>query len=316
MNLCDSLLHLYQGSREHDATRFPGFALALVESLLAFDSALWAVGAGDGDLRSVYRLRQDPAFLRAWRRQAPRDPQVRVLIEGKPDHTVRFSDLPEMVSSGALHNLCAHFGIRHVLCATAPDGVTGLAHHLCCYRGPAAIAFSEKERRLARFLVPHLVEARRNNLVAHFASCREGAYRSAFCDHTGLLHHAECGFLALLRGEWPDFGAGQVPASLLKSLTGHNAVFEGTSVIVKARRAGDLIHLQMRREVRMRRLSPRERLITKHLVCGATYKQIGQRLGISASTVTKHANSIYRKTAVRNKTQLADFFKEWGSRSE
>ena len=126
----------------------------------------------------------------------------------------------------------------------------------------------------------------------------------------GLNHHADPGFSELLRREWPQLRTAQVPASLLAALPGHDAVFEGAAIVVKAKRLGDLVHLQARRQGRLRRLSPRERLIAKSLVRGATYKEIGQTLGVAASTVTKHADSIYRKTGVRNKTQLAEFFKE------
>ncbi len=215
-------------------------------------------------------------------------------------------------TSPALRDFCARFGIRHVLCAAAPDALSGLEHRFCfcCCRGPGKRAFSDPEHRLIRFLAPHLIEARRANLVAYFAACRDEAFRSGLCDRMGLIHHAEPGFPELLRREWPQLRTAHVPASLLAALPGHDAVFEGAAIVIKAKHLGDLVHLQAGRQGRLRRLSPRERLITKPLVCGATYKEIRQTLGIAASTVTKHANSIYRKTGVRNKTQLAEFLKE------
>lgn len=316
MTLCEVLLKLYRGSRERDAVRFPGFALALVGSLLVFDSAVWTIEAGDGELRCAHRLNQGAAFLSLWRKHAGSDPNLRALVQGEPGRTRRFADLPGSgVTSGVVREFCARFGIRHALCAAASDTPGGLEHRFCCYRGSGKNPFSDPEHRIARFLTPHLIEARRANLTAHIAACRDGGFRSGVCDRTGLIHHAEAGFRELLCREWPDLRASEVPARLLASLAARRAVFEGAFIIVKARRLGELLHVQARSQGRTARLSPRERLIAKYLMRGTPYKDIGRGLGITASTVTKHANSIYRKTGVRNRAQLAEFFRERGARS-
>ena len=194
-------------------------------------------------------------------------------------------------TSPALRDFCARFGIRHVLCAAAPDALSGLEHRFCCCRGPGKRAFSDPEHRLIRFLAPHLIEARRANLVAYFAACRDEAFRSGLCDRMGLIHHAEPGFPELLRREWPQLRTAHVPASLLAALPGHDAVFEGAAIVIKAKRLGDLVHLQAGRQGRLRRLSPRERLITKPLVCAPptrrSDKRSASRPRLSRSTPTR-----------------------------
>lgn len=51
-------------------------------------------------------------------------------------------------------------------------------------------------------------------------------------------------------------------------------------------------------------LTPRERLVARHLVNGMTSKQIGQEIGISPRTVEVHRASIMRKMNVQNTAEL------------
>ena len=52
-------------------------------------------------------------------------------------------------------------------------------------------------------------------------------------------------------------------------------------------------------------LSSREAEVARLLLFGLRYKDIGERLFISLSTVKTHVERIYRKTGARNKIELA-----------
>jgi len=43
-------------------------------------------------------------------------------------------------------------------------------------------------------------------------------------------------------------------------------------------------------------------------VSGATYKQVAQALGLSASTVTTHVNNLYPKLGVASRAEIGRFF--------
>ena len=47
-------------------------------------------------------------------------------------------------------------------------------------------------------------------------------------------------------------------------------------------------------------LSKRERDVLRLLAKGCTYKQVAERLGVSAHTVTTHVKNSYRKLGVRS----------------
>jgi len=54
-------------------------------------------------------------------------------------------------------------------------------------------------------------------------------------------------------------------------------------------------------------LTPREREVLNWLARGKSNAQIGQILGISAATVSKHLEHIYPKLGVENRTAAASF---------
>jgi DNA-binding NarL/FixJ family response regulator len=52
-------------------------------------------------------------------------------------------------------------------------------------------------------------------------------------------------------------------------------------------------------------LTPREREVLRHLARGYMYKEIAQRLGISAKTVEAHVSAVLRKLQLSNRHQLS-----------
>jgi len=302
-NLCDFVLRLYKGSREHDAARFMDWALDHTRSLVPFDSAVWAIGVAGVSIHCAHLHQLPTEVFRRWEARRKTDAELNNLVEAPDGQTVTRSFYAP--SASTLDGDVKH-GIRHALCTTARDDTTRLHHFICLYRSSTDVVFSEEECGLKEFLAPHLIEARHNNLIAHFNRHKQGAYLSGICDRFGLLHQVEPGFEELLRGEWPDARLPYLPAEIASAAAkGRQTVIETVHIVFKLVPLGDLMHIQARKMSRHIRLSARERLITKHLVAGDAYKEIAQALKISASTVTKHVNSIYKKTGAKNKTQLA-----------
>ena len=194
------------------------------------------------------------------------------------------------------------------MCTAIGDTESKLHHFICFYRNGSGKPFSEEECSIKKFLAPHLVEARNNNIFLHFSANKESPFKSAVCDRYGMLHQTENGFLELLQTENPDWRPPYLPFGLDHAnidVGTSDIAFNGAMIVIKASSIGDLLHLQAREKSRSARLSSRERTITKHLISGMAYKEIANTLNISPSTVTKHVNSIYKKIGVKNKTSLA-----------
>ncbi len=309
--LCSYVLRLYQGSRECSATRFTDWALEQSRELVYFDSALWATGFAGVSINSVHLYKLPAEIVQEWEVHRKNDSLLNSLVEGISEHTLNLCNITRAKKDGTTGSKickahCEKFGIRHALCSSTQDTTTKIQNYVCFYRSSASKGFTEKERKLKEFLTPHLVEARNNNLIAYFNLYKEGPYLSAVCDRFGMLHQTEQGFIDLLRLEWPAIKLPYLPAEISDHVIRKPGyVYEGRQIALKSIPLGDLIHVQARRESRMTELSSRERMITKYLVSGLTYKQIASTLNISPSTVTKHVNSIYKKTGARNKTLLA-----------
>ena len=84
--------------------------------------------------------------------------------------------------------------------------------------------------------------------------------------------------------------------------------FKGENIVICSKSESDLFYLHATKERRNPMLSNSERLIAKYLVNGCTYKETAKQLSISPSTVTNHANHIYKKLGIKNKTELACLF--------
>ena len=57
-------------------------------------------------------------------------------------------------------------------------------------------------------------------------------------------------------------------------------------------------------------LSPREREVLEHLAAGYRYKDIGDKLYISISTVRSHIQKIYDKLHVNNRTEALNKYND------
>jgi DNA-binding CsgD family transcriptional regulator len=191
-----------------------------------------------------------------------------------------------------------------------------LQHFICLCRTSPEHPFTETERALTEHIAPHLLEAYNHNAVLHLSTDKSCAHATALCDRHGLLHHADAQFRPFMHAEWPEWDAPTLPFALDDRVDDSpQLVYDGRAIVVIATALDARIQLRVRTKSRSDCLTPRERLITRHLVNGEAYKGIAELLKISPSTVTKHVNAIYRKLGVKNKTQLAQMIRQDDGRS-
>ncbi|GMT43108.1 MAG: hypothetical protein IEMM0002_1519 [bacterium] len=55
-------------------------------------------------------------------------------------------------------------------------------------------------------------------------------------------------------------------------------------------------------------LTPQERKVANHILQGKNDKEIAEKLGISANTVKRHVQGVYRKIGINNRTKLMAIF--------
>jgi DNA-binding CsgD family transcriptional regulator len=177
-------------------------------------------------------------------------------------------------------------------------------------RGPD---FDDRDRLVLSLLQPHL--ARRAESAAAAA---EGAAalasvegnadgevgRIVLCSGRGVIEFASQAARALLR-RYLAVENGRVPTALLRR-PDVRLTQSGRRLRIRSVRTGGLYLLLLdERDVRVERLTARERQIIECVALGKQNQTIAHELGIAPATVAKHLERVYRKLDVPNRTAAA-----------
>lgn len=285
--LSQVVLQLHRGSRDWPSASFTARACELVGALIPYSACLW--GSARADLPVGTRLDMQGLYS-------------------------------EGLQGEALALCLAGLGHPPALQAAQQEPLASRRVELRLWRSITQNPASEGERSALNFLMPHLVEAQRENRLsrAYDTEASAPARRShVLCDADGVLQQVDEHGLALLRSEWPRWAAARLPEPLARAVALHAAAiaqsgtateatvpFHGRQVTVLITRSGDALLLEVRRRSTVDRLSPRQRDIATLYASGQTGPQIATQLKLSPSTVNNHLGVIFKKLSVSNKVQL------------
>jgi DNA-binding CsgD family transcriptional regulator len=292
--LSQAVLLLHRGSREWPAGSFDARAVDTLAGVLPHAACLWGSTAADA---------------------APDAPPA---VQG-------------LYSAGldahALAAALAGQGLPPGVQASQVEPLAGRRVTLQLWRHAAAAPFDDADRQALAFVMPHLVEAQRENRLdqARHGDGPQRMRRSlVLCDAQGRLQQVDEHGLALLRQEWPRWLGRTLPEPLVAAL--HTALaqppaqagapqaaagqpvpaFYGRSVTVLLARSGTQLLLEIRRRTAADRLSSRQRDIARRYAAGLSGPQIAAQLGLSSSTVNNHLGVIFKRLGVSSKLQLSD----------
>lgn len=294
------------------AGEFQRRAFALLQSELAFDSGIWATGVMDAGpmLHSTYAHNQPPEMMRAWHALAGRDTLLAETLK-RPGQTLRATangpeGCPPFPPEVREH---AHrFGMEQVLGTSYIDPALGLIEGFALYRATRDARFTEPERLLVQYALPHLIETwriHRLRLIRDDHPVGATDLSLAICDGTGLLRTAGASFASLMREEWPDWRGPRIPAQWLRD-AGKTSL--GRRIAATLEPIGDLSLVRLRRRSPLDELTSRETEIARRFAQGMNYQEIATELRISPSTVRNHLSNAYSKLDVSNKIELARLF--------
>lgn len=307
---------IYKGSREFPVETFKDQIFLLIREYIDFDSGLWVTGAITENLiHSIHLYNQPQEMMDNYARFQENDYLLQCIIKnhGKTHNADDLLSREEFVASEIYRYHCHQYGMERTLSTCFLDETSGLTTFVSFYRSDPNHIFNEDDRLLKETLMPHLIEANTNNLFIHLQSHRSVKSSnggSAICDFRGILHHLEPKFVQALLLEWPVWKGPRLPdaiTSLLSENTG-TARYSGDRIQVNADKLSELFYLQINAKGPFDSLSDRQRTIAKLLAEGLSYKQVAKQLNIASSTVTNHANAIYERVGVTNKTELAALY--------
>ena len=178
--------------------------------------------------------------------------------------------------------------------------------------------FGERDRLVLDLLQPHLQQrldrvqaaAEASEALASLEERQADDPRHiVLCSGDGVIEFASPRSRRLLES-YLRCGAGRVPEHVLAALRerGQAIVLErdGQRLTLRAvPSAGLLVVLLGEEDMRLDRLTPRQRTILEHVARGETDAEIAAAIGIAPATVNKHLEQIYRRLEVHTRTAAA-----------
>lgn len=310
-------LELHRDGRQVPVDQFCKWAFERLRRVVRFDSGMWGHGHADPVvIHDVYVENQPPEMMENYAHFQDQD-FFAAGCNARPRRTVNLYDLIERKAYVELPIYRRHavrFGMEQIICTVAPEPLSGLLGFISLWRTRYDDPYDEEDRLAKQFLMPHLTEARRQNMIEHLHRAFEGqaaaeSPSAAVCDPQAILHECEPGFAGCVQAEWPQWCGPKLPKALARLLVRHPAGrFEGRSHVF------EWSPVELRRLVTARpvhvvdQLSRREREVAALLVEGLTHKEIAARLGLSPNTARTHIYLLYRRLGVSNKAQAIQLF--------
>ncbi len=177
--------------------------------------------------------------------------------------------------------------------------------------------FRERDRLVLDLLQPHLqrryeraqAAAEAADALATFTEQDNGdTGRLIICSRGGTIEFASKQARRTL-GKYFESAAGRLPASVSSALHRGDPVSvnrgEQRLTLRSTSSAGLLVVVLSEEDLRLKRLTPRQRTILEHVATGATNAQIAAGLAISPATVGKHLEQIYQRLDIHTRTAAA-----------
>jgi DNA-binding CsgD family transcriptional regulator len=314
--LSELLIALHHGANVVSSDKFREYALNLVHSVIPFDSAMWGKHSRIGGelVASEMYMHGQPAemlqslesihHLEAWITEA----QI-----AQPWITVNFNySRPPRTLTPELSQHIHRFGLMHCLCTMGYDPLSQTPHHIMLSRNDLKRPYSEEERLIKQFLMPHLEAACDHNFrLLPQTSTRKSneadrRQSSALTNNQGVLFATEPRFMQLLIAEFPNWHGPLLPKPLLKTFIDlNNDRHVGTTITLTASRRSSMWLLWARPKQPIDEFSSRTMKLAAYFAEGHNHKEIGQLMDISPATVRNHISVIYKKLQINNKSQLA-----------
>jgi len=302
------VVDLYKASREVPFANFQEWALTQMHDVLDFDAAWWGRGANQPLMvHHVHLHRCAPTLVEDYAPWIGVD-FFREAVCAKPGTTVSTSDLMSRKKLEATV-VYREFGAKHCvewsLGTVLIEPVSSLNEFITVWRKDVKRPFSEADRSIKQFLMPHLAESYRNCRLLHLLENGRrvpGGYW-ALCNPDGILIDAHRRFASMIADEWKEWNSAELPAPLRKHAIA-GTEYCGRRVVVIPKSLSGYVYLEARLKNAVDQLSPREREVANHYAQGRTYVEIASVLGLAPATVRNQISRIFHKLLVNNKAEL------------
>lgn len=314
------VLALYRAARRLPHAELRTMVFEGLQSLVTFDSAFWYRWAADAQHSELHAwcLYQQPESLieeyaseELWRDDIVYE-RALIAPSGKA-----ISASYDEYTSPRMRNFLRRHRQEHVLTLAIFQDVQGIATGMSMYRNETRSAWSEEDHRILEAVMPHVVEAWRENWLqdvvrAASSSPEHVEFSLAVLIPSLMLSEAQDNFGDLMHLEWPAWRGPWLPQELHLALSAQagstlsRPPWIGRSTVVYSRMQHDgNVVLFVRRGHEFDRLAPRRREAAVLFGRGASQTDVAARMQLSASTVNNYLASVYTQLNLSDKTELS-----------
>lgn len=314
------VLGLYRAARRLPHAQMRVFVFEGLTSLVQFDSALWyrwAAAAEHSQLHAWFLYRQPDTLIHDYMSaELWRDDIVYAQSLVAPSGTVVCGSYEDYTSERMRKFLRRHRQ-HHLLNLAIFQEVQGLFSGISLYRNETRSAYSESDRRTAQEVMPHVVEAWRENWLqdvvrAASSSPEHVEFSLAVALPSLILSEAQDNFGDLIHLEWPEWRGPWLPEPVRAALSGPTKAngmrppWLGRHIAVYDRvQADGTLLLLVRRGHPFDRLAPRKREAAILFARGASQTHVAEQMQLAASTVNNYLGVVYEQLQLTDKTELS-----------
>jgi len=306
-------LTLYQGASKKSLAEFKSWAFEHTQAIIPFDSGLWLSRSDMVNpipaywAEDTYLFNQPADLMENYHRISTipnnEDPLLKIALNA-PCKVVSLWDTydskEEWYKTNYYQEHSKIYEIEHMLSALIiPSVNSNLTHIFSFYRKSANNAFSAKEKLKVEFLLPHLVEAFRINVLNSFKFDwqNNSTFRGA-TDRFGKIIEAENGFRKLMSSQ-----ALLIDNEItfdIKNLNFPTSI-KINNVSMNVNFYDGLVCFEVSKQCPLEKLTKKQKEICKYLVSGLVDKEICQKMTISKSGVRYHLGNIYKILGVESR---------------
>ncbi len=326
-DLSEWIIQLYRHAQNEKPRAFKRWCFSAIESLLRFDSGLWA---SRSDLQQMnqefwavdgWLYRQPEAFLSNYAVVSSKLGDSDPLNQHLKSHQDQFFAIwdccpkAQWYKGDFYREHCRHFAIENAISAlTTATEASAVRHVFSFYRAEADDEFTPQEIALANALLPHLVEAFRINLLSVFDnSVDKGKTCRAVVDRYGEVMEAESGFIELMQHH-QLLSDKKVKLGELSQITAKTD-FTLEDLMFQVQLYEGLFFIEVSESAKLTELSVKESEVLALLSKGYTNIGIAQILRQknnsdtpSHHTVKNHVASILKKLDVEHRVCAAAYY--------
>ena len=316
------ILDLYDEAQNCPVGEFAGRSHGKLKTFLKFDSAGIAsfAAAPDGAINANAAYVYNQPLEKITYRQG-NIPTGRILADGKVvsrDPMIaacwqdrgrsRTTPLADMAADAELKHYNKKFDTIQILTVALKSPAYRKADYISLWRAGSKNSFDGTDAKLADFLLPHLHKSIEINKRIVDPLNRENTV--IFCSKNGFIHFIDEAIIDILQEEWSEWTPPILPRSFLDSLLQSDKHrYLGQAIIASAETVHDFIVIRIAPNPIGTMMTRAEFQVALYASEGMSYKEIARVQGVSPSTVRNQLHSVYDKTGLTGKVELANLLR-------